>query len=232
MIVLRKATKAYSLLLCSQLLASSIYAQQKPEAAQHVISPKVLLTARATELAVSVGQEAVSLNNLVESIQIQLEATRLLAREHPEEALRVLNLALNEVRDCPGSWKSKEKQSKSSQLLSLRGDILSLYTKIDRHQAGKLLKDLPDCSVKENDSLKNEQPDNPVNWDARHRANELVKVGVTKLGQNPAEGIGIILSSVSSTGKVSGEISEAVSKLRIVGSDAVVNEIEDKLAKI
>jgi hypothetical protein len=228
----RKAMNACTFLLCSQILLAPARAQQKAESKQPSTSPQIQLSARATELALSVGQEAVSLNNLVESIQIQLEAARLLSREHPQEALRVLNLALNEVRDCPGSWKSKEKQGKSSQLLSLRGDILSLYTKIDRQQADKLLKTLPDCSAKADGSQKNEHPDNPVNWDARHRADELVKIGVAKLGQNPAEGVSIILSSVSSTSKVSGEISEAVSKLRAAGSDSVVNEIEDKLAKI
>ncbi|MFL6229001.1 MAG: hypothetical protein ACJ741_09490 [Pyrinomonadaceae bacterium] len=228
----RKAINACTFLLCSQILLAPVRAQQKAESKQSTISPQIQLSARATELAVSIGQEASSLTSPVESIQIQLEATRLLAREHPQEALRVLNLALKEVRDCPDSWKSKEKQSKSFQLLSLRGDILSLYTKIDRQQADKLLKALPDCSAKADDSQKNEHADNPVNWDARHRADELVKVGMIKLGQNPAEGISMILSSDSSTGKVSGEISEAVSKLRAAGSDSVVNEIEDKLVEI
>jgi hypothetical protein len=230
--VLRKATQACSLLLCSQFLLASVHAQQKPDIKQPAISPKILLTARATELAVSVGQEAASLADPVESIQIQLEATRLLAREHPQDALRVLNLALSEVRDCPGSWKSKEKQSKSFQLLSLRGDILSVYAKIDRQRADKLLKVLPDCSTKANDSQKPEQPDSPVNWDARRRADELVKVGVTMLDQNPAQGVGVILSSASSTGKVSEQLWQSLKKLREGGADEIVNEIEDKVAKI
>jgi hypothetical protein len=229
---LLKAPQACSLFLCSQLLLSSGHARQKSESKQAADAPQISLSARATELALSVGQDAAGLANPVESIQIQLEVSRLLAREHPQEALRTLNLALAEVRDCPGSWKSKEKQSKSFQLLRLRGDVLALYAKIDRQQADKLLKALPDCSAKENDSRKTEQPDSPVNWDARHRADELVKVGATKLGQSPAEGVGIILSSVSSTGKVSAEISEAVRRLRDAGSDQLASEIEEKLARI
>jgi hypothetical protein len=232
----RKASRytinACTFLLCSQFLLAPVRAQQKAERKQPAVSPQIQLAARATELAVAVGQEAISLNETVEAILIQLEITRLLAREHQQEALRTLNLALTEVRDCPGASKPKDKPGKRVQLLSLRGDVLALYAKIDRQQADKLLKTLPDCSAKENDSLKNEQPDSPVNWDARQRATELVKIGITKLGQNPAEAVSIILSSVSSTGKVSGEISEAVEKLRAAGSDPVVNEIEDKLAKI
>lgn len=230
--VLRTRTKACALFLCSQLLLSSIHAQQKPEVAQPVVSPKILLTARATELAISVGQEAVGLNDLVKSIQIQLEVTRLLAREHPQDALHVLNHALTEVKDCPASWKSKEKQRKSFQLLSLRGDILSLYATVDRQKAAKLLKTLPDCSANENDSRKNERLGSSVNWDARHRADELVKVGTTRLTPNPAEGVGIILASVSGTGKVSGVLSETINKLREGGIDQVVSEIEHGLAKI
>jgi hypothetical protein len=195
-------------------------------------SPRILLGERAAELALSVGQEAVSIKDVVEAIQIQLEATRLLAREHPGDALRVLNLALAEVKDCPASWKSKEKRDKSFQLLSLRGDVLSLYAKVDRQKADKLLKALPDCSVKEKESRKDEQPGGSVDWDARHRADELVKVGTARLAQNQAAGVRIILSGVSGTGKVSRELPETISKLREGRNDQVANEIEDGLAKI
>lgn len=228
----RKATIVCSLLLCIQFLLAAIAAGQKPEVNQPAFSPKSLLTARAAELAASVGQEAAKLKDPVESIQFQLEAARLLAREHPEDALRVLNLALNEVRECPASWKSKEKQDKSFQLLSLRGDILSLYTKVDRPQADKLLKALPDCSVAEKDTRKSEQPDGSANWDARHRADELVKVGVSKLDQSPAEAVSVILASVSGTGEISEEMAGAVKKLRDAGSDQAAGDIEAGLVKI
>lgn len=192
----------------------------------------MLLAARSAELALSVGQEAGKLNDPVEVIQIQLEAARLLAKERPEDALRVLNLALLEVRDCPISWKSKEKQSKSFQLLRLRGEILALYATIDQQKAGKLLKSLPNCSVKGTDSSESERSDRPVNWDARHRADELVKVGVNKLGENPTAGIGMILSSVSSTGKISEALSDVVKKLRDTGNDQLADEIEKQMAEL
>jgi hypothetical protein len=229
--VSRKATIVCALLLCTQFLLATT-ARQKPKVNQPAFSPKSLLTARAVELAASVSQEAAKLKDPVESIQLQLEAARLLAREHPEDALRVLNLALNEVRECPASWKSKEKQDKSFQLLSLRGDILSLYTKVDPQQADKLLKALPDCSVAEKDTRKDEKPDGSANWDTRHRADELVKVGISKLGQNPTEAVSVILASVSGTGEISEEIAGAVKKLRDAGSDQLAGELEAGLVKI
>jgi hypothetical protein len=67
----RKAINACALLLCSQILLAPARAQQKAERKQHVISPQIQLAARATELAVAVGQEAISLNDPVEAILIQ-----------------------------------------------------------------------------------------------------------------------------------------------------------------
>jgi hypothetical protein len=209
------------------------FAQVAPESrakeSQQEIPARYNFEEFAIALALNAGREASNLSSPAEKIEIQLEAARILSPVRRDDALRLLDSAWNTLKEWSEGEKSTSAQSRPQFVSRLRSNILALYSKLDPERAGKLMKsvgkDLEE-SVKKGDGGKG----NALITKERQRADDLARIGLTRIERSPAEGIETAVSGLLQTGTVSEHLSLISQALKEKGKASLLQKFESRIA--
>ncbi|MDQ1640452.1 MAG: hypothetical protein QOF62_3791 [Pyrinomonadaceae bacterium] len=206
------------------LLPSYLCLAQKPQ-------PDYDYRSLAVASILTSAEEASKLSDIEQRITLLVMASELLPSSKREDEIRLLELALRDLKE----WTSDEKAGwgRRYTAATLRNQILSAYAKLDIDRVSALRKE----SQPEADS--NKDPTSVLrngNWSAEmlsrgKRADETAKIALSIMGTDFEKASALILQSVQS-GVVSSTISDIFQKLLQDGSRLALNKLESSIGQI
>jgi hypothetical protein len=181
------------------------------------------------DLAIKVGEEASQLSSSSERIEIQLGAAQALSNWRREDAVRLLDMALATIGETLAAKNVSTEERRRA--LTLRGDILALYSKLDHVRANKLDRNSATVSNDTDEVNKPAKEEGIRTFTARQRADYLLKMALAQLNSDPKKASEIALASLD-TGKVSLYLDSLPPALLANGNRGILDTFDTKLGII
>lgn len=178
-------------------------------------------------------REASKLPGVPQKVKLSLYAAKVLAPFQRDEAIRLLDVSLVDLKQ----WVSVGKVSGYQRYLAgeLRNDVLGLYASLDSEKATALQKEFQaaakaTASNTDATSLKKEH------WFAqsnnrRTNADQYAKIAFSLLDSEPGRAVALVMQSLQE-GSVSGVLYQIVERLVKNGNRALLNRIELGIGKV
>lgn len=176
--------------------------------------------------------EASKLPDIPQRVKLLIKAAKILPASEHDEAVRLLEVALRNVKE----WGSEDKASwyQRRTAAELRNDVLASYAKLDPEKATALQKEFQaeakSTTSSSVTSLKSES------WyaqfsDRRAIADQAAKIALSLIDTDPDKALALVVQSLQG-GTVSGVLFEIVQKLVQNGSRALLNKLEMGIGEV
>ena len=153
----------------------------------------------ATSSITEVARDASKLPDIPQRVRVLIDAAKLLAPAKPQEALRLLEVALTDLKE----WGSADDASwrQRNMAATLRTEVLAVYALVDSEKA--LIREKEFQSLEESTSSNNPKVLNFKNqsWhaqfnDGRTAADQPAKVALSLIDSDPEKALGLVVQSV------------------------------------
>lgn len=178
------------------------------------------------------AREASKLPDIPLRAKLLVKAVRLLPPSQHDESVRLLDVALRDLRE----WASVEKTTRNQRqtAIALRSDILALYAHVDPEKAATLLRELqaeaksanPNSSIT---SLKGES------WSMQFSdrgaiAGQSAKIALSLIDSDPKKAVALVVQSLQG-GTVSTELVEIIQQLGQNGNRVLLDQLEMSIGR-
>lgn len=188
-----------------------------------------LATASISEIA----RDASKLPDIPQRVRLLTEAAKILAPAKKQEAVRLLESALNDLKE----WGSTDNASwrQRNMAATLRGEVLAIYALVD--PANALIRE------KELRSLEESTTNNPTalafkndSWrtqfnDRRTAADQPANVALSLIESDPEKALGLVVQSLQG-GSVSSVLFQIQEKLIQNGNRALADRLETRISQM
>lgn len=185
----------------------------------------------------NVADEAAKLPAMDQRVFLLVYAARLLPTSKREDAIRLLNIALRDLKD----WMADGEQGFSRSYLGfkLRSVVLAAYAKIDLEKAMALQKEAPTEEGASRDGVKGDITESlrqPGQWFEatsfqRGPADEAADIALAIIDINPERSAALIRQSVA-TGSYPFAVSEIFRKLNQAGERPLLEKLETEVGQL
>ena len=188
----------------------------------------------AIDTILSVADEAAKLPDITPKVTLLISAAKVLPPSRRDDAIRLLDTALNKLKD----WEASEKPgwSRRYKAETLRSEVLSAYAKLDSKRALAIQKE----SAAKADSSASEdygtsRPLRNRDWDADmleryQRASASAKIALSIIDTDFDRASALVIKIVGS-GEVPSEISDIFQKLKQPGDRVRLNKLESGIGE-
>ena len=215
-----------SLILCCP--RSLCRAQKKSPPADY--DYYALATASISEIA----RDASKLPDIPQRVRVLTEAAKILAPTRKQEAVRLLEVALNDLKE----WSSADNASwrQRNMAATLRNEVLALYALVDPAKAlirEKELRSIEESTVKDSATALNFKSDN---WraqfnDRRTAADQPANLALSLIESDPEKAPGLVVQSLQG-GSVSSVLFQIQEKLIQNGNRGLVDRLESRISQV
>ena len=181
-----------------------------------------------------VTAEASKLPDIPQRVKVLIEAAKILQPAKKEEAVRLLEVVLRDLKE----WGSADDASWQQRNMSatLRNEALAVYARVDSEAA--LIRQKEFQSLEETTgsnsltaSLKNFKSWRAHFSEKQAAADQLAKVALSLIDTDPERAFGLVVQSLQG-GTVSGALFELVDKLIKNGNRAFLDRLENKIGQV
>jgi hypothetical protein len=190
--------------------------------------------ALATSSISEIARDASKLPDIPQRVRILIDAAKILAPAKQPEAVRLLDVALADLKE----WGSSEDTSwrQRNMAATLRNEVLAVYTLIDSEKAlvrEKEFQSLGESSASDNPKALNFKS---ASWraqfnDQRTAADQPAKVALSLIDSDPEKALGLVAQSIQG-GIVSSVLFDIQEKLIKNGNRALVDRLENRIGKV
>jgi len=177
--------------------------------------------------------EASKLTDIPQRVKLLINAAKLLSASEHEEAVRLLDVALRNVKD----WGSEDKASwyQRHTAATLRNEVLAFYAKLDSEKATTLQNEF---QAEEKSTIINSSVTalKSESWytqfsDRRAIADQAAKIALSLIDTDPDKAFALVLQSLQG-GMVSSVLFEIVQKLVQNGNRPFLNKLEMGIGQV
>lgn len=190
--------------------------------------------ALATSSITEITRDAGKLPDIPQRVKVLIDAAKIVAPANQQEAVRLLEVALTELKE----WGSADDTSWRQRNLAatLRNDVLAVYGLVDSERA--LVREKEFQSLEESTASFSPKALNfkSESWraqfnDRRTAADQPAKVALSLIESDPEKALGLVSQSVQG-GIVSSVLFEIQEKLIQNGNRALVDRLENKISQV
>ena len=190
--------------------------------------------ALATSSITEITREASKLPEIPQRVRVLIDAAKILAPAERREAVRILEVALADLKD----WGSSDGTSwrQRNMATTLRNEVLAVYALIDSEKA--LVREKEFQLLGESDASNTPNPLNfkGESWraqfnDQRAAADQPAKVALSVIDSDPEKALGLVVQSVQG-GIISSVLFDIQEKLIKNGNRALVDRLENRIGQI
>lgn len=179
------------------------------------------------------AREASKLPDIPQRVTLLIKAAKILSTSQHDEAVRLLDVALRDLKE----WSSADKASwyQRNTAAELRNDVLAAYAKLDPEKATALQKE-SQAKAESTASKTGATSLKTDTWftqfdDRRTTADQAAKIALSLVDTDPDKAFALVLQSLQE-GTVSAVLIEIVQKLVQSGNRAFLNKLEMGIGKI
>jgi len=211
----------------------SFWLSSECEAQNKIAAPEYDYYSLAVTSISSSAAEASKLTDIPQRVKLLLYAAKILPPSEHEEAVRLLDVALRNVKE----WGSEDKASwyQRHTAAGLRNDVLAAYAKLDPEKATALQKEFQaeEKSTTTNSSVTSLKSES---WytqfgDRRAIADQAAKIALSLIDTDPEKALVLVVQSLQG-GTVSSVLYEIVQKLVQNGNRAFLNKLEMGIGEV
>jgi hypothetical protein len=177
--------------------------------------------------------EASKLPDVPQRVKLLISAAKILPVSQHDEAVRLLELALHNVKE----WGSQDKASwyQRHTAATLRNEVLALYAKLDQEKATALQKEFQ-AEAESTASNNGATSHKDGKWftqfsDQRTIADQAAKIAVSLVDTDPEKALALVVQSLQG-GTVSNVLSGIVQKQIQNGNRAFLNKLEIDIGQV
>ncbi|MEP6707285.1 MAG: hypothetical protein ABJC05_07185 [Pyrinomonadaceae bacterium] len=204
------------------------------EAQNRIASPEYDYYSLAITSISDSEAEASKLSDIPQRVKLLINAARILgAAKQNEEAVRLLEVALRDLKEWGSADKANWRQRNTAAALS--NEILAVYALVDPEKAVVRQKEFQAAaeSTASNSSVTSPKSEN---WyrqfiDRRTIADQAAKIALSLIDTDPEKALGLIVQSLQG-GIVSGVLFDIVQKLIQTGNRAFLNKLEIGIGQV
>ena len=181
-----------------------------------------------------IAAEASKLPQIPQRVKVLIEAAKILQPAKKEEAVRLLELVLIDLKE----WGSAENASwqQRNMAASLRNEALAVYALVDSEKALVLQKEFQALEATTDSNSATALNVKTGSWRAHFNqkqtaAEQLVKVAVSLIDTEPERALGLVVQSLRG-GTVSGALFQIVERLIQNGNRALLDKLENKIGRV
>ncbi len=213
----------------------SFWLSSECEARNKIAAPEYDYYSLAVTSISSSAAEASKLTDIPQRVKLLLYAAKILPPSEHEEAVRLLDVALRNVKE----WGSEDKASwyQRHTAAGLRNDVLAAYAKLDPEKATALQKEFQaeEKSTTTNSSVTSLKSES---WytqfgDRRAIADQAAKIALSLIDTDPEKALVLVVQSLQGgMVTVSSVLYEIVQKLVQNGNRAFLNKLEMGIGEV
>lgn len=190
--------------------------------------------ALATSSITEIARDASKLPDIPQRLRILIDAAKILAPANQPEAVRLLDVALADLKEWGSSDNTSWRQRNIA--ATLRNEVLALYMLIDSEKAlvrDKEFQSSGESSVNNTPKALNFKSES---WrtqfnDQRTAADQPAKVALSLIDSDPEKALGLVVQSVQG-GIVSSVLFDIQEKLIKNGNRALVDRLENRIGQV
>ena len=177
--------------------------------------------------------EASKLPDVPQRVKLLISAAKILPASQHDEAVRLLELALHNVKE----WGSQDKATwyQRHTAATLRNEVLALYAKLDQERATALQKEFQaeaDSTASNNGATSHKDGDWFTQFsDRRAMADQAAKIALSLVDTDPEKALGLVVQSLQG-GTVSNVLFGILQKEGQNGNRAFLNKLEIGISQV
>lgn len=178
--------------------------------------------------------EASKLRDIPQRVKVLIEAARILQPAKKEEAVRLLEVVLRDLKE----WDSADAASwrQRNMAATLRNEAFGVYALVDSERALVRQKEFQaseETTAKNSSTALTFKSDSWLTHfsDRRTAADQAVKVALALIDTEPEKALGLVVQSLQG-GTVSGALFHIVEKLIQNGNRALLDRLENKISQV
>ena len=201
--------------------------------AQNRIAPEYDYYSLAITSSLNSASEASKLSEIPQRVSLLLRAAKILPASQHDEAIRLLEVALHDLKE----WGSKEGTSwyQRHTAAELRNEVLALFVKLDPEKATARQSEsqaAPESNTTNNGATSRKD----WNWiaefsDRRTIADQAAKAGASFIDADPDKALALVVQSLQ-VGTVSNVLFSIEQKLIENGNRAFLNQLEIRIGQV
>jgi hypothetical protein len=220
-------------LLTSAMILSATLCSGFQCKAQNRMTPKYDFYSLALACISSSAAEAAKLPDIQQRVNLLIFAARILPTSQQDEAVRLLEVALRDVK----AWGSEDNASwyQRNTATTLRNEILAAYARLDSEKATALQKEF-EATAESTASNGGANSQKAAGWYAHFRerraiADQAAKIALSLIDTDPEKASGLVVQSLQG-GAVSNVLAGIIQKQVQNGNRAFLNKLEMRIGQV